>query len=169
MCLIYLNYIFCIACLKVTGLTPSHSWSISCIVQVLVRHIGLSLGALLPQLLGWLELNQTLMTESQVRSNWTWSLLNRWNFVKLMVGVFVGFILESAYASSKCWSHLSPEPGQSLPFARWWRVGATYPTSSALLTLGLLVPLNHPHLMTILTCILPLGQFKRSKLLYELI
>jgi len=48
MCLVCLNYIFCIACLKVIGLTSGHSWSISCIVQPLVLHIGLSLRALLP-------------------------------------------------------------------------------------------------------------------------
>ena len=48
MCLVCLNYIFCIACLKVIGLTPGHSQSTSCIVQPLVLHIGLSLRALLP-------------------------------------------------------------------------------------------------------------------------
>ena len=43
---------FCITCLKVTELTPGHSWPISCIVQPLVLPRGLSLGASLPPLLG---------------------------------------------------------------------------------------------------------------------
>ena len=38
-----------------------------------------------------------------------------------------------------------------------------------LFTLDFLVPPNPPRLMTILTYIVPFGQFKRSKLLYELI
>ena len=48
MCLAYLNYIFCITCLKVAESTLGHCWSIYCIVQPLVLHIGLSLDASLP-------------------------------------------------------------------------------------------------------------------------
>jgi len=44
MCVPYLNYISCIACFKVTDLTPIPSWSISYTVWPLVQYIGLWLG-----------------------------------------------------------------------------------------------------------------------------
>jgi len=140
MCLTCLNYIFCIACLKVTGLTLGHSWSISCIEQPLVLHIGLSLGASLPPIAKLLRLEPN--PDNGVTNS---ERLNLAAFEQIKFCKVDGWCI--------CWIY--PD-NRLMPLPNVDRTSLLNQANIA------------PPLMTILTCMLPFSQFKRSKLLYEL-
>ena len=169
MCLAYVNYIFCIACLKVTGLTPDHFWSISCIGAVTSSTNRIVIEGLITPIARLVGVEPNPNDRVAVRRGQTLLLLNKWNSIWSIVGASVGFILGTGLCLSQILIAPPSWTGLISTFDSVPKSWHDLPYLFHQLTLRLLVHPNHPSFMTILTCILPLGPFKRSKLLYELI